>query len=116
MIVKAPIRGQARSKDKAAKLSSSDPKLGERETKTSGQLTETTACSEDSGMSRQPVCLAGGSLEPEEFHGEYDAENTARSSQDKKPSATLGEKKSEQVKAKKLSDKRDDPVCFITFH
>ncbi len=113
MIVKAPVRSQSRIRDRP-RQSSSDVRLGERETKTSGQLTKTTACSEDIGESRQPVCLASGSAEQEDNQAESENEN--RPVQEKRPPGRPpGDKKADAMKWPKLSDKRDDPVSFYCF-
>lgn len=115
MIVRSSVRGHGRNKDKRGKLSSS---IDERETKTSGQLTETSACSEDIGENRQPVCLATEPTEGESVSVKPDEEIFPKTEKEKRgPGRPPLDKKAEQNRSKKPIEKRNDPVSvfFVSF-
>ena len=108
MIVKSSVRGHGRNKDKQGRLSSS---IDERETKTSGQLTETSACSEDIGENRQPVCLATEPAEGDSVGLKPNEGSFPKTEKEKRgPGRPPLDKKAEQNRSKKSIEKRNDPV------
>eukprot|EP00794_Sanderia_malayensis_P003518 gene3518-4019_t len=120
-IVKAPSKGVGRTKDKMSSASKpshqhavqDDVNLDERETKTSGQLTKTTVCSEDTGEMRQPICLpagAGSTTETgEEYHVESEVESRVAVMPEKRPPGRPPHDK----KHEKNFYNRDDPIDFF---
>ena len=110
LVVKASSRGNNRNREKQAKLASIDDRATERETKTSAQLTETSACSEDIGENRQPVCLASESAEGTSNAADGDVSNKKLDKDKRGSGRSTTDKQAEQAKAKKASEKRDDPV------
>ena len=116
LVVKASSRSHNRNKDKQAKTTSIDDCATERETKTSGQLTEISACSEDIGENRQPVCLPVDSKDLDLFAGNFNAGNYQRPDKDRRGSGRPStDKRAEGPQNKKLTDKRDDVVCFFCY-
>ena len=111
MIVKSSVRGHGRNKDKQGRLSSS---IDERETKTSGQLTETSACSEDIGENRQPVCLATEPAEGESVGLKPDEGSFPKTEKEKRGPGRPP-LKAEQNRSKKSIEKRNDPVNSLLF-
>lgn len=115
LVVKASSRGQNRNKDKQSKITSIDDCANERETKTSGQLTEIAACSEDTGENRQPVCLPVDSKGLGIYGGNFEPGNYQRVDNERRGSGRpLVDKRAEMLESKKTTGKRDDVVSFIS--
>lgn len=110
LVVKASSRSHGRSKDKQAKLASIDDRATERETKTSGQLTVTSVCSEDIGENRQPICL------PVDMNseGSFETGGIQRVDKDRRGPGKLSvDRRVDEVRSKKPTDKRDNAVSHL---
>ena len=115
LVVKASSRSHNRSKDKPAKLASIDDRANERETKTSGQLTETSACSEDIGENRQPVCLPVDSKEASSYDGGF-APGSYQNKERQGSGRPSVDKRSDTMRNKKPVDKSDNAVSTYSIY
>ena len=114
LVVKSSSRGQSRNKDKQPKRTSIDDFANERETKTSGQLTETAVCSENIGENRQPICLPGDSKDLGIYSGNINAGRYQKMDKERRNSGPPAvDKRAELFQNRKPMDKRDDAVSFI---
>lgn len=113
LVVKASSRSN-RNKEKQAKLASIDDRATERETKTAGQLTETSACSEDIGENRQPICPPIDPTDLSNNDSSFDAGSLPRGEKERRgPGRPSVDRRGDNIRNKKPTDKRDNAVSSL---